>query len=707
MSRANFILITITVAMLAITAGILAGLRQQTIKPVSQEHVTAIKRLAVLARQAKSTSFYEFPVDEAHWQLQNANEDSQRFRAAIDLLFAGETPLSIQTFEALPESFIRSHDVDVQRWLITAYLRLAEEQNCLENHHAESCVVPFTPPAEHAFRPAATKARELLRDRLLQRPDDSEAIWLLNLVEMALGRYPDQPAPPHRIPPDAYSDVPSPVVFKDVAQQMGVDVIGRAGGVVFDDFTGDHFPDLMISDWGIGAPLRFFVNLEGRGFQERTTAAGLNGIWGGLNLVSADYDNDGDLDVLLLRGAWQGPNGEHVNSLLQNQGDGVFLDVTASAGLLTQAPTQTAVFADFNNDGWLDLLIGNESSSMFNRYPSEYYFNDQHGGFVKQPLALKAFVKGLSTGDIDNDGDMDVYVSILGKPNKLFLNQAGVLQETEEHIASTEQSAITFPTWMFDYNNDGWLDIFASGYSSSYDERQLASVANDYLGKPFALTTPILLQNHQGKNFSDMSHDLGLGKALLAMGANYGDINNDGKLDIYLGTGAPDLATLVPNRLFLNTEDRFLDITGSARVGHLQKGHGVAFADFDLDGDLDMYHVLGGAVSADIYPNALYENQGVASDWLQIKLQGITANRSAIGARIRIRKHDGEMIYAQVSTGGSFGASSLVQHTGLGKAPSEVEVSIAWPGSHQYQILGRFTPNQRLHIDQNGNITTW
>ena len=120
------------------------------------------------------------------------------------------------------------------------------------------------------------------------------------------------------------------------------------------------------------------------------------------------------------------------------------------------------------------------------------------------------------------------------------------------------------------------------------------------------------------------------------MGANFGDIDNDGYLDAYFGTGEMSYSGLVPNVMLKNVEGRrFEDVTDSSRTGHLQKGHGVSFADWDCDGDLDLFCVLGGAFPGDQAYNVLFQNPGHGRHWLKVKLVGTRTNRSAIGARSR------------------------------------------------------------------------
>ena len=170
----------------------------------------------------------------------------------------------------------------------------------------------------------------------------------------------------------------------------------------------------MLSSSGPLDQLRFFHNNGDGTFSDRTRQAGLIGELGGLNIIETDYNNDGHPDVLVLRGGWWGKFGEYPMSLLRNNGNGTFDDVTEDAGLLSAHPTQTAAWADFDNDGWLDLFVGHESTPN-DPHPSQLFHNNHDGTFTEvgaaNGLADLGFVKGVAWGDFNNDGRPDLYVS--------------------------------------------------------------------------------------------------------------------------------------------------------------------------------------------------------------------------------------------------------------------------------------------------------
>jgi len=567
----------------------------------------------------------------------------------------------------------------------------------------------------HKSQRGSRKAAELLLEQLNEYPDDLKARWLLNIAYMTLGEYPDRVPPKWLVPPKAFeSDYQIPR-FYDVAGNLGLDLNSLSGGTIAEDFDGDGNLDIMISSLGVRDQLRFFHNNGDGTFTERTEEAGLPGETGGLNIMQTDYNNDGWPDVLVLRGAWFGVEGHYPLSLLRNNGNGTFDDVTEEAGLLRFHPTQAATWFDYNNDGWLDLFIGNETTpGDTNR--CELFRNNGDGTFTECAAAVGldaiAFIKAVASGDYNNDGWPDLYVSSRGQPKMLFRNEGPQDRDKSPKGAwkftdVAAQAGVTgprysFPTWFFDYDNDGWLDIFVAGFGI----KDVGDIAADYLGLPTKGERARLYHNNHDGTFTDVTREARLNKILLGMACNFGDLDNDGYLDFYLGTGDPDLSTLIPNRMFRNAEGKFFqDVTTAGGFGHLQKGHGIAFADIDNDGDQDIFANMGGAYTGDVYRKALFENPGNSNRWIKIKLVGVKSNRAGIGARIKVTVATGSgqrVIYKTVNSGGSFGANPLRQEIGLGQAGSITEVEIFWPASGTRQTFSRLLADHCYQI-QEGN----
>jgi hypothetical protein len=157
--------------------------------------------------------------------------------------------------------------------------------------------------------------------------------------------------------------------------------------------------------------------------------------------------------------------------------------------------------------------------------------------------------------------------------------------------------------------------------------------------------------------------------------------------------------------LLRNREGKsFVDVTASSGTGELHKGHGIAFADLDNDGDEEIVAEIGGATPGDSHPLRLFENPGHGNDWINLRLVGVQTNRAAIGARItlpvEIAGRGTRSIHRRAGSGGSFGASPLEQHIGLGKSARIVEVEIRWPGSNTRQRLTGLGKNQSVEITE-------
>jgi hypothetical protein len=409
------------------------------------------------------------------------------------------------------------------------------------------------------------------------------------------------------------------------------------------------------------------------------------------------------MDLLVLRGGWEFPMRK---SLLRNNCNGTFTDVTDQSGLgATVTETNSAVWADIDNDGYLDLFIANEKS------PSQLFRNRGDGTFEDISHAAgidqTAYSKGVTAADYDNDGYVDFYVSNLDGPNYLYHNN---LDNTFTEIAKqagVQAPGTGFATWFFDYDNDGWPDLFVTSYPSfSPDE-----VVRSYMHLPTHVDTMKLYRNNRNGTFEDVTTQVGLDRVFIPMGSNFGDVDNDGFLDIYLGPGQPSFGAILPHELLRNDGGKkFVDITASSGTGDMHKGHGISFADLFRTGHEDIVANFGGAIPSDRHSLRLFENPGNDNDWITMRLVGVKSNRAAVGARIKVTvENDGNTtrsIYRTVGYGSSFGGNPMEQHIGLGHGARITDIDIWWPASNTRQHFTNVPKDQYIQVNELANDYT-
>ncbi len=612
--------------------------------------------------------------------------------------------------------------------LAMAWIRRAELDNCIGSGTGDACLVPFSEAALHQQTEGMTEASANLL-ALLQE-DDGERLsqrWLYNVANMALGNWPDDVDPEFLIPPELLRSEAEIPPFLNVAPHLfergvGLRAATLAGGAAVDDFDGDGLIDLLTSSMDPGQGMQLLLNVGNGTYCDASNASGVSAIHGLLSFSTADYDNDGDLDIAGPRGAWLWEEGFTPASLLRNDGTGRFTDVAAEAGVgEALGPTQLAVWGDVDGDGWLDLFVGRENFAPTENDPieltarSSLYINQRNGRFVDQGaaygVAALGAVKGASFGDFDNDGDIDLYVSQIDASNRLFENGGAppFTDVTDAHGVGAP--FFGFGTFFFDADQDGHLDLFAAAYPSS--QADTAWTSANYGNSPREFVEGLLnvgvhatsrYYHNEGASLTDHTESVGLDDPHLVMGLNTGDLDADGWPDLYLGTGAPDFDALEPNTAYVNRDggSSFLDVTTSAHLGHLQKGHGIAFADVDEDGDEDILAQIGGATPVDGFPNALFVNPSDPAASITLRLEGVRANRSAIGARVRVVTEE-RTFHHLVGPGGSFGNNSLQVEAAVGSAALITRIEIDWPGQDT-EVLGSFLPQQILWIREGEGV---
>lgn len=472
-------------------------------------------------------------------------------------------------------------------------------------------------------------------------------------------------------------------------------------GVCVADFDGDGWPDIYFVNGrdlyghGISVTNALYRNNHDGTFSDVTEKAGVPGTGYGLGCVWGDFDNDGFPDLLVTQ------YGKNV--LYHNTGNGTFTDVTDKAGvggLESGAFHSGATFLDYDRDGWLDLYVGSYVDLGNKRYcklggvlsscaPSEYrgspdalYHNNHDGTFTNATRAAGIYQpngKNLSVqaADYDNDGWPDLFVANDGLNAYLYHNEHnGTFKEVglTTGMAVTARGSVMAAMCISlgDYDNDGQLDLYISDFQRSSDH----------------------LWHNDGKGFFDeVSDEAGITRPtrdVLSFGGGFIDYDNDGWLDIFIANGHvyPEVEQATPgthyrqiNSLFHNEGNgRFVEVGKSSGTGFESPyvGRGVAFADLDNDGFVDVVIANNGDA-----PLVLHNSGGSGNQFLNLKLVGKKTNRDAMGARIRVVSGMASQI-REIAGGGSYlSQSELRANFGLGKAKRAELVEITWPGGQR------------------------
>jgi len=560
-------------------------------------------------------------------------------------------------------------------------------------------------PASAARDRALTELLRLVRSD----PNDVASRWLLHVATAYLGASGADVPERARVDPAVLAPEAEIERFEDVAASAGLGGAHRAGGVLLDDLDGDGDLDALRSSSGLHDPLALHLGNGDGTFRDATEGAGLDGQTGGNALVPGDYDGDGDRDVLVLRGGGLGDAGALPLSLLRNEGDGRFRDVTRAAGLLRFHPAEAAAWGDLDLDGDLDLVVGNQTTVDSGSHPNEVFVNAGDGTFVERARELGAAAagrtSGVALGDVDGDGDLDLYLTRLDGPGLLLRNAGtgpdGALRPFED---ATRDSGLGAPRWaraplFFDADDDGDLDLFVGDGGRAVDgfDLLLDDVVADLLGLPSAADRPRLFLGRGDGTFEDATAASGLDRVMLTRAAGTGDLDGDGRLDLLVATGDADPRSLVPNRAFLNAGGGvFRDATNAGGFGHLMKAASVAFGDVDGDGDEDALVGMGGIHEVDRFPALLLRNPGHDSAWIGLRLEGTAANREAIGARLRLDVTGPGGARSLHRTVGGGGDGSLAIDVALGAPDARLERAVVrWPSATGEQVFEGLEPGRR------------
>ncbi|MEO9803032.1 MAG: FG-GAP-like repeat-containing protein [Reichenbachiella sp.] len=382
-----------------------------------------------------------------------------------------------------------------------------------------------------------------------------------------------------------------------------------------------------------------------------------------------DIDNDGFEDLFVV--TWYGKD----NYLYKNLGE----TFTTNAAIEANGFSETASWADYDKDGYLDLYITN--SSLGSGSSNQFYINNGDGTFSRNSgsVTTEARLNSRSVNwiDYDNDNDLDLFVSNEGAINELYINNDGTLSKLASGELVSSVSNSTGSSWA-DYDNDGDLDLYVANFGQ----------ANEFF------------ENLGDGNFSKITGQNLVQRSDNSFGTAWGDIDNDGDLDLYIANGFKSGESL-SNRLYINNADgTFTEDTEHTIVSDVGWSFGAAFGDYDNDGQLDL---LVANTFEESQKNGLYHNLGNSNNWLIVDLEGTSSNRSAIGAKVKVTATIGDNEVVQmreISSQSCYnGQNSIRAHFGVGTATIITKIEIVWPNGNSEAFLNKEV-NQILKIKE-------
>lgn len=457
--------------------------------------------------------------------------------------------------------------------------------------------------------------------------------------------------------------------FVDISKASGTDDDGLGKGAAFADINNDGLLDLFVSNKGGASKL--FLNRGNDKFEDITAKSGIGNAAVGYTMgsVFGDFDNDGYTDLLMARG---GTYEIESNRLFHNNGDGTFTDVTDKAGVGVKAFTYSASFADFNNDGWLDIYFANYGVGA----KSYLYRNNGDGTFADVTdmagVANNSWAWMGVWADINNDGWTDLYVVNgrypNGEPNKLYINNKNGTFTEQAKARGVDDGNWGLGAAFADVNNDGSLDLYVSNYVGGNN----------------------LYMNDGKGNFSKATSQIKGAPNGWGKGPTFGDIDHDGVVELYEGD------CKIGNQLYENDgKGNFTNVTEKQpqlKCGTVRT-KATVLADVDNDGDLDLYVIHWGA------PNKLFKNTQDDKNWLKVKLTGTISNRDAYGTRVKVFESGKTKLLSlrEIRSSTGFCAQeSKMAHFGL-SADKKYDVVATFPSGIEAKMTG-VKPGQTIEI---------
>jgi enediyne biosynthesis protein E4 len=464
---------------------------------------------------------------------------------------------------------------------------------------------------------------------------------------------------------DPLNPLPPPPITPNVTWPQYVALMNMWGGVAVGDYNNDSYPDVFVTN-GDAGPSVLYRNDGNLTFTEVGASAGVAVTGRSMGASWGDFDNDGCRDLFVA--SFTGPS-----SLFKNNCDGTFSNVTSAANISVNIRAAGVAWGDVDRDGFIDLAIGcylvcenvllhNNGDGTFSDVTAAAGVGDF--GWTFQPVFF----------DYDRDGDLDLWdVNDFGQDRLYRNNDDGTFTDVTQVLGIDREGAGGMGAAVGDIDNDGRFDFFVTNYYNDSLYRNTGSGFVETFGG-----SPI--------------HDY-----LVGWGADLFDAENDGDLDLYLANGfifEQTHSRFQDDKFFENQGGGvFVNASGALDAPYGGVEHGVATADFDLDGDLDVFVVsLSG-------PSMLLRNDGQKGAWLKLDLEGTVSNRDAVGATVTVRA-GGLSVSRMLLAGNSYlSQDDHTLHFGLGGATFADSVTIEWP-SGALQVLTNVSLNQTLRVTE-------
>ena len=483
----------------------------------------------------------------------------------------------------------------------------------------------------------------------------------------------------------------SQIAFEDVASYIGVDYSygdsEYGGGVSFADFNNDGWDDITYASED-GAQVYFFKNNNGA--FNLVTLNGISNTYKTKQVIWIDYDNDGDKDLFAT--AIEG-----INQFYRNDGDMSFTNISSTIGFFqTDLFTYGASFGDIDNDGDLDVFISNRTNTEENQ--RNYLYRNDEGIYIDITQSSGIPIQDEDGNensqlsfctiffDYNKDGFQDIYLANdkIDNINRLYKNLGdGTFEDVS--VASGSGIAVNaMTTTLGDYNNDGWFDIYITNTQSSQ-----AGNGN------------VLLMNNADGTFTNVAEETGTTFNSFAWGAVFLDADNDTLLDLYVSGGFDGSIGSFLSAAFYHQQNdgTFVIPQNIGFENDTRKSYSNAIGDINNDGKPDII------VCNDIENNFLWENKTVnENNWLKVKLEGVISNRDGIGNTIEI-SIDGESQYRYTLAGeGYLSQNSFYEFFGTGTATEIDFIKVTWTATGTTETINNVDVNQAIIIKEGSGI---